>query len=151
VAAPYATFRAHVVVAGARAAPEQQAHDLAAGWMTEAGLKVSADAAGNLVGWARGSAPQLGEILAGSHLDTVPDGGRFRRNKRGAGPQRPRSSAAESRVAESSTTGRPAGLLFVRAGRAGVSHSPLEIVDAADITVAVEALARALTSLAGHG
>jgi hypothetical protein len=35
-----------------------------------------------------------------------------------------------------------------RAGRAGVSHSPLEIIDAADIAVAVEALARALTSLA---
>jgi acetylornithine deacetylase/succinyl-diaminopimelate desuccinylase-like protein len=45
----------------------------------------------------------------------------------------------------------PAGMLFVRAGRAGVSHSPLEIVDAADIAVAVETLARALTSLAEHG
>jgi allantoate deiminase len=56
---------------------EQQAHDLAAGWMTGAGLEVSADAAGNLVGRARGSAPQLGEVWTGSHLDTVPNGGRF--------------------------------------------------------------------------
>jgi acetylornithine deacetylase/succinyl-diaminopimelate desuccinylase-like protein len=71
----------------------------------------------------------------------VPNGGRFRRNKRGAGPQRPRSSAA----------GPPAGMPFVRAGRAGVSHSPLEILEAADIAVAVEALARALTSLTEHG
>jgi allantoate deiminase len=56
---------------------EQQAHDLAAGWMTGAGLEVSVDAAGNLVGRARGSAPELGEVWTGSHLDTVPNGGRF--------------------------------------------------------------------------
>lgn len=56
---------------------EQQAHDLAAGWMTDSGLAVSVDAAGNLVGRARGSAPELGEVWTGSHLDTVPNGGRF--------------------------------------------------------------------------
>jgi allantoate deiminase len=56
---------------------EQQAHDLAAGWMADAGLEVSVDAAGNLVGRARGSAPELGEVWTGSHLDTVPNGGRF--------------------------------------------------------------------------
>jgi allantoate deiminase len=56
---------------------EQQAHDLAAGWMAEAGLEVSVDAAGNLIGRARGSAPGLPEIWTGSHLDTVPNGGRF--------------------------------------------------------------------------
>jgi allantoate deiminase len=56
---------------------EQQAHDLAAGWMAEAGLEVSADAAGNLIGRARGSAPGLPEVWTGSHLDTVPNGGRF--------------------------------------------------------------------------
>jgi allantoate deiminase len=56
---------------------EQQAHDLAAGWMAEAGLEVSVDAAGNLIGRARGSAPGLPEVWTGSHLDTVPNGGRF--------------------------------------------------------------------------
>lgn len=56
---------------------EQQAHDLAAGWMAEAGLKVAVDAAGNLVGRARGSSPELPEVWTGSHLDTVPQGGRF--------------------------------------------------------------------------
>lgn len=56
---------------------EQHAHDLTAGWMTEAGLKVSVDAAGNLIGRAPGSAPGLAEVWTGSHLDTVPDGGRF--------------------------------------------------------------------------
>jgi allantoate deiminase len=58
-------------------AAEQHAHDLAAGWMAEAGLEVSVDAAGNLVGRARGTAPGLGEVWTGSHLDTVPSGGRF--------------------------------------------------------------------------
>src|SRR5260370_30435722 len=58
-------------------AAEQQAHDLAAGWMAEAGLEVSVDAAGNLIGRARGSAPGLPEVWTGSHLDTVPNGGRF--------------------------------------------------------------------------
>jgi allantoate deiminase len=56
---------------------EQQAHDLAAGWMAEAGLEVSVDPAGNLIGRARGSAPELPEVWTGSHLDTVPNGGRF--------------------------------------------------------------------------
>lgn len=56
---------------------EQEAHDLTAGWMTEAGLDVSVDAAGNLIGRARGSAPDLPEVWTGSHLDTVPNGGRF--------------------------------------------------------------------------
>jgi acetylornithine deacetylase/succinyl-diaminopimelate desuccinylase-like protein len=45
----------------------------------------------------------------------------------------------------------PAGMLFVRAGQAGVSHSPHETVDAADIAVAIGALARALAGLAGTG
>ena len=56
---------------------EQQAHDLAARWMTEAGLAVSVDPAGNLIGRALGSAPELPEVWTGSHLDTVPNGGRF--------------------------------------------------------------------------
>jgi allantoate deiminase len=56
---------------------EQRAHDLTAGWMAEAGLEVAVDRAGNLVGRAAGSSPQLPEVWTGSHLDTVPDGGRF--------------------------------------------------------------------------
>src|SRR6266699_825524 len=56
---------------------EQQAHDLVAGWMAEAGLEVTVDAAGNLIGRAPGSSPELPEVWTGSHLDTVPDGGRF--------------------------------------------------------------------------
>jgi acetylornithine deacetylase/succinyl-diaminopimelate desuccinylase-like protein len=51
---------------------ENAAHALARRWLEEAGLAVEVDAAGNLIG-RRGS----GETWIGSHLDTVPNGGRF--------------------------------------------------------------------------
>jgi acetylornithine deacetylase/succinyl-diaminopimelate desuccinylase-like protein len=51
---------------------ENAAHALARGWLEEAGLAVEVDPAGNLIG-KRGS----GETWIGSHLDTVPNGGRF--------------------------------------------------------------------------
>ena len=51
---------------------EDEAHELAAGWMAEAGLEVSRDEAGNLFG-RRGEA----RVWTGSHLDSVPNGGRF--------------------------------------------------------------------------
>jgi acetylornithine deacetylase/succinyl-diaminopimelate desuccinylase-like protein len=51
---------------------EDAAHELAAGWMREAGLEVSSDEVGNLFG-RRGGA----RVWSGSHLDTVPDGGKF--------------------------------------------------------------------------
>jgi acetylornithine deacetylase/succinyl-diaminopimelate desuccinylase-like protein len=51
---------------------EDAAHELAAGWMREAGLEVSRDEAGNLFG-TRGH----GRVWTGSHLDSVPTGGRF--------------------------------------------------------------------------
>jgi acetylornithine deacetylase/succinyl-diaminopimelate desuccinylase-like protein len=51
---------------------EDAAHELAAEWMREAGLEVASDEVGNLFG-RRGD----GRIWSGSHLDTVPDGGRF--------------------------------------------------------------------------
>jgi allantoate deiminase len=51
---------------------EDAAHELAAGWMREAGLDVSRDGAGNLFG-TRGDA----RVWAGSHLDSVPTAGRF--------------------------------------------------------------------------
>ncbi len=51
---------------------EDQAHELAAAWMREAGLEVSRDGAGNLFG-RRGDA----RVWSGSHLDSVPNGGRY--------------------------------------------------------------------------
>jgi acetylornithine deacetylase/succinyl-diaminopimelate desuccinylase-like protein len=56
---------------------EDEAHELVAGWMREAGLEVSVDSAGNLFGRLIGRRPELPEVWTGSHLDSVPDGGRF--------------------------------------------------------------------------
>jgi hydantoinase/carbamoylase family amidase len=58
-------------------AAEQAAHDLVAGWMRAAGLEVSRDAAGNLYGRLPGAEPGEPEVWSGSHLDSVPRGGRF--------------------------------------------------------------------------
>jgi hydantoinase/carbamoylase family amidase len=57
-------------------AAEQEAHDLVVGWMEKAGLAVSVDPAGNLFGRLTGVAAS-DEVWAGSHLDSVPQGGRF--------------------------------------------------------------------------
>ena len=54
-------------------AAEDEAHELAAGWLAEAGLDVEVDRHGNLFG--RSSARD--DVWVGSHLDTVPRGGRF--------------------------------------------------------------------------
>jgi acetylornithine deacetylase/succinyl-diaminopimelate desuccinylase-like protein len=51
---------------------EDEAHALAASWMEEAGLAVSLDEAGNLLG-RRGDA----RVWTGSHLDSVPNGGHY--------------------------------------------------------------------------
>src|SRR5262249_15940238 len=55
-----------------RTADEDQAHDLAAGWMRDAGMKVEVDSAGNLIGRT-----QDADVWTGSHLDSVPEGGKF--------------------------------------------------------------------------
>jgi allantoate deiminase len=52
---------------------EDEAHELAARWMREDGLAVEVDAAGNLVG----RAGRRDGVWVGSHLDSVPRGGRF--------------------------------------------------------------------------
>jgi allantoate deiminase len=56
---------------------EDEAHAFVAGWMEEAGLEVERDGAGNLVGRLRGERPELPEVWTGSHVDSVPSGGRF--------------------------------------------------------------------------
>ena len=47
------------------------------GLMREAGLVTRIDAAGNLVGRREGSSSELAPIVAGSHIDTVPNGGHY--------------------------------------------------------------------------
>lgn len=56
---------------------EDEAQALAGSWMAEAGLEVSTDLARNLYGRLRGRRPELPEVWSGSHLDSVPRGGRF--------------------------------------------------------------------------
>jgi len=56
---------------------EDEACRLAVGWFEEAGLEVDVDGRGNLVGRLRGTAPELPEVWTGSHLDSVPVGGKF--------------------------------------------------------------------------
>jgi allantoate deiminase len=58
-------------------AAEEEAHRLVSGWMEEAGVTVSRDRAGNLYGRVAGRDPALSEVWIGSHLDSVPRGGRY--------------------------------------------------------------------------
>jgi allantoate deiminase len=58
--------------------PEHKAANaLIAEWMTEAGLSTWQDAAGNQCGRLEGREPGLPALLIGSHIDTVPDAGRY--------------------------------------------------------------------------
>jgi acetylornithine deacetylase/succinyl-diaminopimelate desuccinylase-like protein len=56
---------------------EDEAHMLAARWLREAGLEVEVDPSGNLFGHVPVSDTEAGPVWTGSHLDTVPQGGRF--------------------------------------------------------------------------
>ncbi len=56
---------------------EDEAHCLTAGWMRDTGLEVEVDSDGNLIGRLSGTDPALPEIWSGSHLDSVPQGGRY--------------------------------------------------------------------------
>lgn len=52
---------------------EDEAHGLASGWLREAGLEVEVDRHGNLLG----RSGRDDDVWVGSHLDSVPQGGRF--------------------------------------------------------------------------
>jgi allantoate deiminase len=58
--------------------PEHKAANaLVAQWMIAAGLSTWQDAAGNQCGRVEGREPGLPALLLGSHIDTVPDAGRY--------------------------------------------------------------------------
>jgi beta-ureidopropionase / N-carbamoyl-L-amino-acid hydrolase len=46
-------------------------------WMVDAGMTTRIDAAGNLIGTYSGAIKNLTALATGSHIDTVPSGGRF--------------------------------------------------------------------------
>ena len=56
---------------------DQLGRDRLAAWMKDAGMRVRIDAAGNLIGRLDGRDPSRPALVTGSHLDTVPTGGRF--------------------------------------------------------------------------
>lgn len=56
---------------------EERALELVSDWMREAGLAVERDSAGNLYGRLAGRETGTPEVWTGSHLDTVPAGGRY--------------------------------------------------------------------------
>ncbi len=56
---------------------EAEGMKLVARWMEEAGLTVAYDGIGNMFGSTDGNAPDAGVLMAGSHLDSVPNGGAY--------------------------------------------------------------------------
>ncbi len=54
-----------------------QARYLVQQWMIEAGMSVRHDAAGNLIGTYAGTMANAPALATGSHIDTVPSGGKF--------------------------------------------------------------------------
>ena len=56
---------------------DRQARDLLVEWLRAAGLAVRVDDLGNTYGRRAGTDPSAAPVVFGSHLDTVPTGGRF--------------------------------------------------------------------------
>src|SRR5262245_20368725 len=56
---------------------DRQGREAVLGWMREADLSVSIDAAANLVGRRAGRDSTLKPIVLGSHIDSVPEGGNY--------------------------------------------------------------------------
>jgi N-carbamoyl-L-amino-acid hydrolase len=54
-----------------------QARQLIKTWMLEAGMSVRSDAVGNIIGTYAGTESGTAALATGSHIDTVPVGGRF--------------------------------------------------------------------------
>jgi len=56
---------------------DKEGRDYIMSLMRDAGLVVSVDAAGNIIGRAEGTDPALPAIMFGSHIDSVPGGGNY--------------------------------------------------------------------------
>jgi len=56
---------------------DRRARDLLVRWLQEAGCTVRVDDLGNIYGRRDGEDPDAAPVVCGSHLDTVPTGGRF--------------------------------------------------------------------------
>jgi hydantoinase/carbamoylase family amidase len=56
---------------------EEAAHEQTGRWLEDLGLKVERDPVGNTFARKEGARSDLAPVVVGSHLDTVPQGGRF--------------------------------------------------------------------------
>ena len=56
---------------------DREARDLFVGWCKDAGCTILVDQMGNIFAQRPGTEPGLPPVVAGSHLDTQPTGGRF--------------------------------------------------------------------------
>ena len=57
--------------------PVREVHNCLTRWMQEAGLVVRGDAIGNLIGRAQGRRDDARVFVVGSHIDSVPDAGKY--------------------------------------------------------------------------
>lgn len=57
--------------------PMRDCHRQISAWLEPLGVSVTIDAAGNLRGYYPGADPQAARLLIGSHLDTVPNAGKY--------------------------------------------------------------------------
>src|SRR5450432_642996 len=71
------TRRGHGIVRDSYGAGEQAAHDIMRCAAEKIGLDVSIDAIGNLMMTLRGRDGRAPQIIIGSHLDSVPQGGNY--------------------------------------------------------------------------
>ena len=53
------------------------ARELVRQWMLDLGMMVEIDAAGNVIGVYAGKNSEIPALATGSHIDTVPSGGRY--------------------------------------------------------------------------
>ena len=56
---------------------EMQAREYVSGLMQELGMTIRVDAIGNIIGRLAGTDPAAAPVIVGSHLDSVPEGGRY--------------------------------------------------------------------------
>ena len=59
---------------------DRAGRDLLVRWMCAAGLEARVDALGKIFDRLQGRQPELAPVMAGSHIDSQPTGGRFDRN-----------------------------------------------------------------------
>ena len=57
--------------------PDRQGRDCVVDWFRAAGLEVRVDPIGNIFGRRAGHDPSRPPVVAGSHIDTQPSGGKF--------------------------------------------------------------------------